>query len=379
MDIPRQKVLVVDDAPENLRVLIEVLKDDYVVLTARDGAKALQIAGSKTPPDIILLDVVMPNMDGHEVCRVLKAEAETKDIPVIFVTSLSESQEEAQGLGLGAVDYIAKPFNPAILKARVANHLALRQAYRALERSQSLLAKELAQAAQYVFSLLPAELQDSQIQATWRFVPSSSLGGDALGYHFPDKEHFAFYLLDVCSHGVGPALLSVQVLNVLGNRSIPGVNFLDPAQVLAGLNALFQMQRHNNLYFTIVYGVYNLVSRQLTMANAGHPPPLCFKPGQGMQVLKKPNLMIGAMPEVVYDSQSLTLEPGCSLCLFSDGVYEINKPDGTFMTFEEFSEYMRASFSSEVDMLDAVLTQARTLSGKEMLEDDFSMLRLVFP
>ena len=379
MNNPRPSVLVVDDAPENLRVIIEALKDDYAILTAREGAKALQLARGRKQPDIILLDVVMPGMDGYDVCRALKADEKTKDIPVIFVTSLGESQEEALGLALGAVDYITKPFNPAILKARLANHLALRQAYRELQHSQGLLAEELAQAAQYVASLLPSELTTGPVQATWRFVPSSSLGGDALGYHFPDKEHFAFYLLDVCSHGVGPALLSVQVLNVLRNQSMPGVDFLDPAQVLVGLNALFQMDRHNDLYFTIVYGVLDRLSRRLTLASAGHPPPLCFGPDGQMHVLRQPNLIIGAMADVAYKSQSLTLPPGSSLYLFSDGVYEVQKPDGAYLTYEEFTETMHGAHAAGAAALDAVLAQARRLGGTEMLTDDFSMLRLTFP
>lgn len=376
--LPKPTVLAVDDAPENLRVLVEALKNDYAILTARDGEKALQLARGEKQPDIILLDVVMPGLNGYEVCHALKNDAQTQDIPVIFVTSQNESEEEARGLTLGAVDYITKPFNPLILKARLANHLALRRAYRELQRSQALLAEELSQAAQYVFSLLPAQLDAGPVQTKWCFVPCSSLGGDAFGYHFPDPDHFAFYLLDVCNHGVGPALLSVQALNVLHNQSMPGVDFLDPTQVLNGLNALFQMQRHNNLYFTLVYGVFELATRQLALANAGHPPPLCFTPNKGMEVLRLPNLMIGAIPDISYKTQRLTLEAGSSLYIFSDGVYEIEKAGGKFETFAEFEAYLRQEHDREAASLASVLSRARTLSGNETLNDDFSILKILF-
>ena len=379
MDSQRPKVLVVDDTPDNIRVLMETLRDAYAVVAALNGERALQLAAAEPTPDIILLDVVMPGMDGYAVCRALKSEPATRDIPVIFVTGQSESEEEALGLTLGAVDYITKPFNPSILKARLANHLALRQAYRDLKRSRDLLAEELAQAAQYVVSLLPAELDAGPVRAAWRFVPSSSLGGDALGYHFPDAGHFAFYLLDVCNHGVGPALLSVQVLNVLRNQSLPGVDFLDPGQVLAGLNAQFQMGRHNNLYFTIVYGVVDLASRRLTLSSGGHPPPLCFAPDGHMEALRKPNLMIGALPDVAYDTLDLTLAPGSSLYVFSDGAYEVARPGGDYCTYEEFAASLREAHRAGADVPDAVLAWARELGGKETLEDDFSMLRLIFP
>jgi sigma-B regulation protein RsbU (phosphoserine phosphatase) len=379
MDNPRPKVLVVDDTPDNIRVLMESLRDDYAVAAAVNGQRALQLAAADPKPDIILLDVVMPDLDGYAVCRTLKADPNTRDIPVIFVTGQSESEEEALGLTLGAVDYITKPFNPAILKARLANHLALRRAYRELERSQALLAEDLARASQYVASLLPAALRDGPVRADWRFEPCSSLGGDALGYHFPDADHFAFYLLDVCSHGVGPALLSVQALNALRSQTMPGVDFRDPAQVLAGLNALFPMERHNNLYFTIVYGVLELGSRRLTLANAGHPPPLCFAPNGRLDALRQHHLMIGAMPDVAYTAQSLTLEPGSCLYLFSDGVYEVQKPDGNYCTFEEFAAQLALAQAAGGDVPEAVLAWARTLGGSDLLGDDFSILRLAFP
>jgi putative two-component system response regulator len=116
-------VLVVDDTPDNIDLLDGVLNRDYKVKAALNGEKALKIAGSDNPPDIILLDIMMPGMDGYEVCRRLKSDAKTQDIPVIFVTSMSEVEEETKGLDVGAIDYITKPISPAIVKARIKNHL----------------------------------------------------------------------------------------------------------------------------------------------------------------------------------------------------------------------------------------------------------------
>lgn len=120
-------VLIVDDAPENINILSELLFSVYSIRAATNGVKALAIALSDDPPDIILLDVMMPGMDGYEVCRKLKDSVKTKDIPLIFVTSLDEASEEAKGLELGAVDYITKPYNPDIIKKRVHNHLELKK------------------------------------------------------------------------------------------------------------------------------------------------------------------------------------------------------------------------------------------------------------
>jgi putative two-component system response regulator len=127
-------VLVVDDTPSNISVLMEILRGDYRVLAATSGAQALKIARGDPPPDLILLDVMMPEMSGHEVCQRLKAESSTRMIPVIFVTAMNQVEDETQGFALGAVDYITKPVSPPIVKARVRTHLALYDQNRELER-----------------------------------------------------------------------------------------------------------------------------------------------------------------------------------------------------------------------------------------------------
>ena len=134
----RQTILVVDDMPTNIDILAGLLDDRYKVKAARTGAKALEIVHSGNPPDLILLDVVMPGMSGYEVCEALKADPDTATIPVIFVTSLNDEEDEEKGLKLGAVDYITKPFRAAIVLARIENHLKLKS-YQDLLRRQSNL------------------------------------------------------------------------------------------------------------------------------------------------------------------------------------------------------------------------------------------------
>lgn len=120
---PRQRILVVDDEKTNRLLLADLLSEDYEIVLARDGQQALDRASSSEPPDLILLDIVMPGIDGYEVLRRLKENNRTRDIPVVFVTGMSADEDEEKGLNLGAVDYIAKPFRPAIVRARVRNHL----------------------------------------------------------------------------------------------------------------------------------------------------------------------------------------------------------------------------------------------------------------
>ncbi len=123
----REKILIVDDNPENLMTLMNILKEDYSVIAATNGEKALELASKEPKPDIILLDIMMPGIDGYEVCRRLQRDLPTRDIPIIFITAKTDVDDEAKGLDLGAVDYIGKPVNPAIVRARVRNHLELKR------------------------------------------------------------------------------------------------------------------------------------------------------------------------------------------------------------------------------------------------------------
>ena len=149
--LDKQKVLIVDDAPENIQVLMETLKDDYAITAATNGEKALKLAEGDAPPDIILLDIMMPEMDGYEVCKRLKAQKKTGEIPVIFVTALDREEDESFGLKLGAVDYITKPISPSIVRARVQTHLSLRNSQKKL---QDLLNKTLSGSVRILIDLL---------------------------------------------------------------------------------------------------------------------------------------------------------------------------------------------------------------------------------
>jgi adenylate cyclase len=140
----KRTVLVVDDTPENLSLMSGLLKGDYVVKIAPSGVRALQIANGETPPDIILLDIMMPEMDGYEVLRRLRADPKTSEIPVIFLTAMSSAEDEQRGLELGAVDYIAKPISPPIVLARVHNHIALLDQKRTLRNLADKLSRYLA-------------------------------------------------------------------------------------------------------------------------------------------------------------------------------------------------------------------------------------------
>lgn len=142
--VPKQVILVVDDTPDNLMLMNELLKDLYKVKLANGGERALRIASSDSPPDLILLDIMMPETDGYEVCIRLKADPRTRDIPVIFLTARSDVEDEKKGLDLGAVDYITKPISPSIVLARVKTHLYVKATQDFLKDKNAFLEEEVA-------------------------------------------------------------------------------------------------------------------------------------------------------------------------------------------------------------------------------------------
>ena len=269
-----------------------------------------------------------------------------------------------------------------------AANAALRVAQRDLEQSREALLQvnqrlevELREAATYVRSLLPAPMT-GPISADWRFVPSTELGGDCFGYHWIDEAHFALYLLDVCGHGVGPSLLSVGVLNTLRSGSLLNVDVRDPASVMTALNSVYQMEQHNELYFTLWYGVYQPASRRLDYAGAGHPPAVLIAPGPGgslqAELLKGKGLPIGLVEKAAWSSKSVTVPQRSRLFVLSDGSFEVDKIDGTQLTFEEFVELLRAAPEPGESELDRLLRQLRQLHGADTLDDDFSIVKFEF-
>ncbi len=381
---PSGAILLVDDDESNRDMVARRLRrHGHVVTIAGSGVEGLQLAG-RQPFDLILLDMLMPGMTGTEVLVRLKHDATLRDIPVIMLSALDHEGDIARCIELGAEDYLSKPFNPIFLWARIGACLERkrlrdreRAAFEALRQSEQALEANLAEAATYVRSILPAPLT-GEIEAQWCFQPGAQLGGDAFGYHWLDGNHFAVYLLDVCGHGVGAALLSVSVLNTLRAQTLPGIDFRQPAAVLAGLNKAFPMEQQNQLYFTIWYGVYRKGARELDYSSAGHPPALlCCESGARRSELRRPAPAIGCLDEAVYSQGTQPVPPGARLLVVSDGVYEIARADGKTGTWAEFA----ASFSDpEVLGLrpNERLQQALRAGGASGLEDDFSLLDLVF-
>ena len=382
------RILVVDDNEMNRDILVRHLeRQGHQVSASESGSQALHILTEQTF-DLVLLDILMPGLDGYQVLERMKADPILREIPVIMISALDETDSVVHCIALGAEDYLPKSFDPILLKARISACLSKKhfrdqeQKYmKALLDSQRQLERELAEAADYVKDLLPKPASEGLFGADWIFQPSAKLGGDCFDYHWVEPGRLAVFLLDVSGHGIGAALLSVSVMNVLRSQGLPHTDFTDPAGVLGSLNRHFQMENQNNMYFTIWYGVWAPATGELTFACAGAPPALLLPPDPKAEALElgTPDMIVGVDLEYTYENRSVKVTPGTRLYLFSDGVYEVRKSSGKMMAFRDFTEHLtRRARKSSDSTVQAMLREIQGLSGADHFDDDFSLLEVTF-
>ena len=379
------QILVIDDDPIVRMVLKNALKEqEYQVTFAKRGDEGLAQA-QQLHPALIICDWLMPGLDGLEVCRCVKADPTLTTAFFILLTSRSAIEDRVRGLDSGADDFLSKPIEINELKARVRSGLRLYQSSQELQRlaqdlqqQKQILETELAEAAAYVQSLLPDRLNGA-IATDSRFIPSQQLGGDCFDYFWLNSSHFALYLLDVSGHGLGAALPSVSVQNLLRSQSLQGVDFEEPAAVLQALNKIFQMTTHHDRYFTIWYGVYNCQTRELKYASAGHPPAILIsRDATELQHLKTKGTPIGMFLDRQYQTEQCQIAEASTLYLFSDGIYEIKKSDGSLLGLQDCAQMLRSHHDFNCENLTAILQTIQSLQETEIFEDDCSLLQVKF-
>jgi serine phosphatase RsbU (regulator of sigma subunit) len=250
--------------------------------------------------------------------------------------------------------------------------------------------QEWREANQYVASILPQPINDGPVRANWFYQPSTRIGGDAFGYQMQDQRHFSLFLLDVSGHGTGAAMHAITVAQVLRERVLPDVDFLDPAAVIGGLNARFQMHRNNDLFFTIWYGVYDVVDRVLIFAAAGHHAAYLL-PADNIAWPALPlltqNPIVGMLPDPAIATADVEVPPGSTLHLFSDGVFEIVDREGRQLGLDDILPMLPSVTNARSAGGDTVTPdeprklydRVRAIARPGHLDDDFSALVFRFP
>ena len=387
-------ILVVDDTPANLQVLAGMLKDrGYKVRPVPSGKLAL-LAARRDPPDLILLDINMPEMNGYEVCEQLKADDNLRGIPVIFISALTEQLDKVKAFAIGGVDYITKPFQMEELHARVETHLKLRRLQIELEETNERLAnandrmsRDLKAAAKIQETLLPREMpRVPGVEFAWIYQPCDELAGDGLNIIPLGHGKVGLYVLDVSGHGVAAALLSVTLSRLLSPPSVPSsiliqkddlgdrFDITPPADVAARLNRLFPFDSATGQFATLVYGILDTATGKFCYVSAGHPGPVHLPLSADPVILESHGFPIG-LAEDAFEERSVRLGAGDRLYLYSDGVPEAMDSAGKLFGNDRLLDAIGQARSQQLrDGVVALRAEITRWHGSERQQDDISIL-----
>ena len=317
-----ESILLVDDNPTNLQMLFQLLEKSVgcKLLVAKNGETALTIA-EKAKPDLILLDIMMPGIDGFEVCRRLKADPATAPIPVIFLSALDETADKVKGLQLGAVDYVSKPVQAEEVTARVNTHLTIHRLSREVQEQRDQLEHELTVVSELQRRLLPERLPAiAGLRLAEHYETSRYAGGDYYdAVELPDGR---CGLLVADSEGHSAPATVMMAMTCALFRSCPELHDR-PDKVLDFINTnLCKVNKES--FVTAIYAVYDSKHRSLRVARAGHPLPILFRPAEGnaREVPCDGVFMMGFDPYDQIPVTDIRLEPGDRLLLYTDGVSE---------------------------------------------------------
>jgi sigma-B regulation protein RsbU (phosphoserine phosphatase) len=384
----QERVLIVDDDDINRRVLRAILrKDQYEVVEARNGQEALTQARA-SPPQLILLDVVMPGQDGYTVFSQLKQLPALADVPVIFLSSRDEPADKVRALDLGASDYVTKPFDTGEVRARVRTQLRLLQLTRSLQSlntelraRQERLEEDLRAAADIQRALIPRNRSSLPgFNTAWLFEPCDAVGGDLFNIHPLGPAHAGLYVLDVSGHGVPSAMVTASVARSLspdGGIVLRGKP-LPPVAVLQELEREYPFERFAR-FFTLCYLLVDLQDGLLRYSSAGHPPPILLPRGGPPRALSEGGPPVGLGLGAKHVEGDLRLAPGDRLFLYTDGVVDACGPDDQPLGIERFHALLEAHRTQPLAATcGAVLEAIRAHQNHGPNTDDITLLALEF-
>ena len=369
------RVLLVDDAKTNLDILVEGLKADHKLSLALNGETALQIA-ARMPPDLVLLDIVMPGLDGYEVCRRLRQRPETAEVPIMFLSSLEEIQNKTRGFEAGANDYLTKPFDMLEVKARVRSLLKAK-AYNDAVKEQ--IASELKVAREIQMGMLPHDFSVIEPAYGVEFgavlEPAREVGGDLYGVCAAGPDRLVIFLGDVSGKGIPASMFMVRAISLarLLSREIT-----EPERILARLNDELAADNPSGMFVTFLCAMFEPSTKRLTLANGGHCRPVLLRPGEAPRwVVPDLGTALGFEPALDYQRTDLTVADGDTLLLYTDGVTEAFDPqDGLYGNDRLLVDAAEFSGVPAHDVASGVLRKVRAFAAGAAQSDDIAILAL---
>ncbi|HET6326500.1 MAG TPA: SpoIIE family protein phosphatase [Planctomycetaceae bacterium] len=373
IDLSESRVLIVDDVKANVDVLVEALRGEFKLSVALNGEAALRSA-EQVPPDLVLLDIMMPGMDGYEVCRRLRASSHTRDVPVMFLSTLEDVVNKTRGFEAGANDYLTKPFEALEVQARVRSLLKAKAYSDAIKEK---LANELRIAREIQLGILPLEVsscaQGTGLDVHAVMEPALEVGGDLYEVLRAGDDRVVVVVGDVSGKGI-PAALFMAVTTTL--IRVVGAGLLRPEEILSRVNDFLAAQNPQNLFVTISCAVFDLQSKRVDYASAGHPSPVLLRAGD------KPSLPFAAtgypaaiMPGTEITSESLELQSGDSLVFYTDGVTEaFNAQEEQFGERRLTEHLARLPGRSASELVATTLEAVRCHAGDHPQSDDITIV-----
>ena len=318
------RILIVDDAQANVDVLVNALRNEYKLSVAIDGEGALRSI-EKSPPDLVLLDIVMPGIDGYEVCRRLRAAPGTRALPIMFLSSLEDVKDKTRGFEAGANDYVTKPFEVLEVKARVRSLLEAKSYADAVREAAE---RDLRIAREIQMGILPADVP-ARVRGTGLDVhallePAQQVGGDLYEVLRLDDGRVMVAVGDVSGKGIPAALFMAVTMTLL--RSMARQHAA-PDEILRRVNDELLDQNPRQMFVTLQCLVFEPGGRRVSCASAGHHSAVLLSPGKPPRpVIRTSGRVVGVLPANPIEAESLELQPGETLVLFTDGVSEAFDP-----------------------------------------------------
>jgi sigma-B regulation protein RsbU (phosphoserine phosphatase) len=378
-------VLAVDDTPENLDVVKGILTPEYTVRAAINGKMAIKIAESQ-PVDIILLDIMMPEMDGYEVCERLKSNPATKDIPIIFLTAKDQTEDEAKGFALGAADYILKPVSPPILEARVLTHVTLKRnmdelqgAYAVIEQQKDRMQSELNVGRKIQLDMVPSDFpafpdrDDVDIYAMLR--PAREIGGDLYDFFARSPDEICICVGDVSGKGVPAALFMAVTKTLLKSKAMDDPS---PASIITRVNDEISKDNPNFMFVTIFFGILNLSKGELIYTNAGHNPSFICRDNDLVRLDNLHGPVVGAMEGFAYSEDTVPLHNADIVVAYTDGITEaINDAEELFDEYR-LRECIVQTYDTLENLVNATVAAVDDYAGENEQFDDITMLAAIY-
>ena len=368
------RILIVDDVPANVDVLVQALRGDYQLSVAIDGTTGLSTA-EKLLPDLVLLDIVMPGINGYEVCRRLRASPRTREIPVMFISSLEDVRDKAQGFEAGGNDYLVKPFEILEVKARVKSLLRAKAYADAVKEK---IAYELQIAREIQMGILPQAIPEvvggTGLEAHAILHPAQEVGGDLYeALRLPDGNLVAI-MGDVSGKGI-PAALFMAVTTTLLRAMAP--DSPRPEDLLRRVSDALALHNPHGMFVTILCALYDVRTGRLDYASAGHPPAVLVRDGIADYLPLKPGIVAGIMPGLSAPGHSVQLQSGDLVVFYTDGVTEAFDMAGNLYGESKLlAELAGQPGLTAAAATDAVLRSVRTHAGDCPQSDDITVLAL---